>query len=212
MTEEWSEFQKACEDYKQSTWLWDKTLYDLCKKYPGHNKRDAVFAKVGLIGRSYATGLERHTKGKKRRLGIIVNFLLRKCNDIDKEIRQIAKLKSNLTNENLQTITNSHNNFCKLLSPIMNDRNSPRSFVSKYLHFHAPVVPIYDNIGSSLLKSRDWYPWNRAMSAFGNARKVDLQYWRHCVRLLFLQEDLKEAGYNPTVRELDYFLFSEGTD
>lgn len=212
MTEEWEDFKEACEDYKEYLRLWDKTLYGLCKKYPEHDQLDAIFAKVALIGRSYAAGLERHTEGKKRRLDIICNFMLKNGKAIDKEISKLAKLKPFITNENLQTILGSHYKLCKLLAPIMQNRNLPRSFMSKYLHFHAPVVPIYDSIGSSLLKSKDWYPWNRSMSEISNPKKVDPQYWRHCVRLLFLQEDMKQGGYHPTVRELDYYLVWEATD
>lgn len=205
----WKGFQEACVDYRESTEVWDNTLYSLCKKYPKHNDPGPVFAKLGLIGRSYATGLERHTKGKKRRIGIIANFVLKNSASIDKEIHRLSKLKPFLSPEYILTITTSHSNICRLMLPIMSNGRWPRSFVSKYLHFHAPVVPIYDSIGGSLLRSRNWYKWDSEKSTIIAPDNVDLQYWRHCVRLLFLQEDLRAAGYNPTVRELDYYLFWE---
>src|SRR5258708_28165906 len=44
---------------------WDvgnKVLYDLCKKYPRHDKENEILAKVWLIGRSYAAAIERRKK------------------------------------------------------------------------------------------------------------------------------------------------------
>src|SRR5436853_5257476 len=42
--------------------FWDfgnRVLYDLCARYPAHDRDDVIAAKVWLIGRSYAAAIER---------------------------------------------------------------------------------------------------------------------------------------------------------
>lgn len=37
----------------------DEVLYDMCRKYPAHDREDVIAAKAWLIGRAYAAAIER---------------------------------------------------------------------------------------------------------------------------------------------------------
>ena len=52
-------YDRACRDYFERQVATDETLYNLCRRYPDHKTFNAVFAKVSIIGRTYATGIER---------------------------------------------------------------------------------------------------------------------------------------------------------
>jgi len=42
--------------------LLDQTLYDLCKRHPNHTDIGEIAAKLWLIGRGFATGVERQIR------------------------------------------------------------------------------------------------------------------------------------------------------
>ena len=48
---------------------------------------------------------------------------------------------ASLTSSNISDILNVHGLILKLLSGLTIDGQSARTFVSKYLHFHNPIVP-----------------------------------------------------------------------
>ena len=50
----------------------NSVLYAMCEESPSHRGRGAIRAKVVIIGRTYASGLERHCKGG---LGPVVDVL-----------------------------------------------------------------------------------------------------------------------------------------
>jgi hypothetical protein len=54
-----NEYKKACVDYKQNWALLNGILYKMCKDYRSHKDLSAINAKVWIIGRAYATGIER---------------------------------------------------------------------------------------------------------------------------------------------------------
>src|SRR5437899_11357794 len=57
-------------DYAIDNTVWNlgnDVLYDLCRNHPKHRRVEVVAAKVWLIGRSYATGLERLKRGSSEK-------------------------------------------------------------------------------------------------------------------------------------------------
>jgi hypothetical protein len=54
-----NEYKKACTDYKQNWALLNEILYKMCKDCRFHKNLSAINAKVWIIGRTYATGIER---------------------------------------------------------------------------------------------------------------------------------------------------------
>jgi hypothetical protein len=105
--------------------LSDKTLYELCRKYPGHKERAHVHAKIWLIGRAMATGIERQIKIKsdKTRTGGALDKLERSIQENPSEIMNIFKdlrgITGPLGEDSSMKIVFCHGRFLQLLSPIM---------------------------------------------------------------------------------------------
>jgi len=127
--------------------LWDRgneVLYDLCKTEPAHKDHAVIIAKVWLIGRSYATPIERH----KYKPGDVKGDLVYEnkvapiiqCSPIDDWISSIGKTVALDTRNTLST----HKKVMDLFHKISGIEN--RSLASKYLHFHLPAhFYIYDS-------------------------------------------------------------------
>lgn len=78
--------------------------------------------------------------------------------------------------------------------------------MSKYLHFHAPVVPIYDSIVVN--KLRAWYPLRgRALKAFPMPPAADDEYWRLCVRIGYVVDEWESVGLTPTAVMIDNYVY-----
>ena len=52
-------YTTAVADYELNWKVMDGALYRLCHENPDHAKRSSVCAKLWIIGRTYATGIER---------------------------------------------------------------------------------------------------------------------------------------------------------
>jgi hypothetical protein len=63
---------------------------------------------------------------------------------IDPLVQQLRKFVEPLDPDKLSEIVAIHGEFCKLASRIAHRGRVLASFASKYLHFHAAIVPMYD--------------------------------------------------------------------
>src|SRR5215813_11237711 len=127
--------------------LIDSVLLKLCKTYPTHKDEKEVIAKVALIGRTYVTGVERAFKGGSRQgdaLTNVVEHMHSNWKAIDEIIDGIPNRTSKLAEEAIKPIVSGHSAFVRLMRRCKTCHRNPRAFVSKYLHFHRPIVPIYD--------------------------------------------------------------------
>jgi len=59
MSFELEKYQRASTKYRAEWEATDEALYSLCQRYPGHQDRGGINAKLLIIGRAYATGIER---------------------------------------------------------------------------------------------------------------------------------------------------------
>jgi hypothetical protein len=140
---------RACIEAHRDGWdVVDQILYALCGEYPDHDRLPGVNAKVLLIGRGFATGVERHiysegTQGSS--IATLVNHLYLNRREVDGIITCLREVREPLDPKKLRAIVSEHGKFCQLISKIARKENSLASFASKYLHFHCPVVPIYDS-------------------------------------------------------------------
>jgi len=126
--------------------VWDlgnEALYDLCRQHPRHRTDDEVLAKVWLIGRSYATSIERR-RGKHDSVGddfyldVVAPAIKRAGVD-----RWFAQL-SDLRRPDAASVVPVHARLTALFEQISGLEK--RSLASKYLHFHFPrAVYIYDD-------------------------------------------------------------------
>jgi hypothetical protein len=156
----WKKYEKSCQDYQKNWALLNQTLYDLCKNYRDHQEMSAINAKLRLIGRTLATGIERmieSTGEQGSSLDQLAYHIHKNHKKMDSIFTHLSMIAEPLNSEKLRAIVDEHGRFLKLLAPKMRKGVSPRSFASKYMHFHCPAVPIYDSYASSKLFS---YRWN----------------------------------------------------
>jgi hypothetical protein len=100
-----------------------------------------------------------------------------------------------------------HGKFLTILRNLTRGRNAVRSFASKYLHFHCPSVPIFDNIATSVIQQKGWYPLTDSrIMKFEKPINADDIYYGFCLRFFAMYKDMIESGLSVDVRRLDYYL------
>jgi len=176
----------------------------MCNQLPCHDDVGHIWAKVWIIGRSYATGIERHADDG---LHDIVDALRKARKWLDAGLDSLRQLGTTPGMEHVPEITRLHGRVQDTVAAFTRGGNGPRSFVSKYLHFHAPIVPIYDSRASAQVRKQDWYRWQRSWEGKVKFPKgADEEYWRFCVRLGHMVQDWIDEGLQPSARNLDTYL------
>lgn len=184
----------------------DQTLYDLCKKYPGHEDVAGSNAKLWLIGRGFATGIERQVKstgGQGSSMLSLCEFIHKSHKRIEVILAPLRAIKEPLTPGDLRVIVEQHGRFCGLLEPVVRG-TKPRSFAAKYLHFHCPAIPIYDNVATEALSSLG--PWRDDWQLFKKPPMADEWYYWFVLRFWQFYQEAKKIRKDVTVRFLDQFL------
>lgn len=203
------DYRKAQRERRMLYSKTDEVLYDMCRKWPNHRDLSIVQAKVRIIGRVYATGVER--KGKKDKTkGIyetVAEILQKNQNWIDSEINELNRFKG-LSIPSYERILRLHGNIVRLLRKKTRSKLNFRSFVSKYLHFHIPIVPLFDSVASNTINRSDWYPWKKSKGRIliPMRREYDPVYYRFFEQFLLYFSDLKEKKLSPTVKDADWYL------
>lgn len=204
------DYKKARRDRLRLYSKTDDILYNMCSEWSDHKNVGIVQAKVRIIGRVYATGLERKGKRDKTR-GIyetIAKILHENRVWIDSEIKGLNKFRS-LSPSSYEKILSFHGNMVKILRKGTRSKLNFRSFVSKYLHFHVPIVPLFDSVASNTINRSDWYPWKDSdphMAIIQKRKVFDPIYYRFFKQFLFYFSDLEKQKLYPTVRDADWFL------
>ena len=90
--------------------------------------------------------------------------------------------------------------------PITRKNQSTRSFVSKYMHFHNPAVPIYDSVATAAL--RRVVRWHDGLAVFDLPPDADEEFGWYVMRFFGLYEQVRSAGLRPRVRHVDHYLLS----
>jgi hypothetical protein len=208
------DYVRAADEYDKTWQTTDRTLYRLCVEHPRHEDPDAVYAKLWLIGRTYATGIERSIKSEGWQgssMDQVARLLLGKAHFVDGLVLGLKPTAEPLTPQKLLVIADAHGQLTHLLSQITRKGMSPRSFVSKYLHFHCPSVPLYDtNAVSALTKL---VRWTDDLACFARPKTADAEYAWHLMRFMRLYDRLREqvAGDARTrrrfnVKYVDFYL------
>jgi hypothetical protein len=193
----------------QADWgLVDEVLYDLCAKHPGHSDRRVVTAKFALVGRAYAAGLERRVSPPpgKQAIDVISDYALKHGSQIDQIIHGLDGIHEPLDARAMGTIVEQHGRLTELLQVVATDGKAPRSFASKYLHFHRPFVPIYDDYARQKLGRK--VGWERSYVPFELPASGDRLYWDFCLRFFRIYQACGLAGLRVTVKTLDALLWA----
>lgn len=196
----------------QSDWgLIDEVLYALCARHTEHRDRRVVTAKLALVGRVYAAGLERRVSPPpgKQAIDVISKHVLEHGSEVDMIIRGLDGIHEPLDATAMATIVEQHGRLTELLQAVTTDGKAPRSFASKYLHFHRPFVPIYDDYARQKLGRL--VRWERSYVPFGAPASADRDYREFCLRFFRLYEACAAAGLRVTVKSLDALLWTVPT-
>jgi hypothetical protein len=179
-----------------------ETIRDLCRRRSGHSSRNDIYAKIIFVGRGYAAGVER--KGVTPR--DLAHFMERKGKEIDQLIDRLPGSRT-LSVGCLNAVLDAHRDFVKILHRRFRTRFP--SFASKYLHFHRPIVPIFDREADKELRKHE-----RELNARTNELKrlipkdkYDPKYWKFALMFLALTEKVSESGCDASVARLDRYLW-----
>jgi hypothetical protein len=123
--------------------------------------------------------------------------------EVDPLIQQVRQLAEPLDLGKLATIVAVHGKFCDLVSRLAHGGKVLVSFASKYLHFHAPVVPIYDS-----------WAWRQAwrmrrkesLESFPQPEGANASYYRYCLCFWQLYSDLRGITDRVSVRLAECYL------
>jgi hypothetical protein len=206
-------YRRAVADYNRSWRTTDQTLYSLCRQHPGHGDQAGVNAKLWIIGRTYATGIERKipTNGKQGgSMAQLAGHLLEHARELDALFARLRRLEEPLDPTSLRTILDLHGQFIAMLLPVLRPNQLPRSFASKYMHFHCPAVPIIDTYADRAC--RKLIRWQKSFCLFDLPAGADEYYAWYVLRFWQLYQQARAAGLQPTVKHLDYYLLCTAED
>lgn len=186
--------RKQFDDYVDKHYNWqamDQVFYHLCAMKPGGaiTSFDLVNSRVQAIGLAYRclfAAPETITKClADRAVGPPGNWTFRW---VSAQIRQLPP-GPQITREGVENSMAVHGQICARIRDVVG-RNL-HSFVSKWLHFHRPGVPLYDSNAKRAL-------------GLGNSAL----YPRFCTELWSFADALGKP--RPTVRDVDVYLYVKG--
>lgn len=189
---------------RKSPWgLSNQVLYDLCARYPLHEKREQVVAKVLLIGRTYAAAIERRREKVERNEAFYLKTVAPKIirSKIDTWISDAQKTISG-TADITSILLGTHYKVTKLFRQI--SKQDKRSLASKYLHFHAPDLFF-------IIDSRALRGMRAVKDIVGRPSPLDGEfddeYRKFVQKCLSLRDHCKQKfGFKLSPRQLDNLL------
>lgn len=202
------DYEKSVTNYKNQWRTLDGVLYTLCRDYPRHDKMDGINAKLCIIGRTYSTGIERKIQSNDTQgssMLQLADYFFKHRTEIDAIIGDTSALVEPLTKDGIVAILIAHEKLVRLLTGITQNNYRPRSFVSKYLHFHNPVFPIYDRVASRRIRQIVPLQSVRAID-FEVDDRSDSKYNDYVRRFFGLYQHSRARGLPITVRSLDFYL------
>jgi len=117
----------------------DTELYDLCRRRSSHDDFPDVYTKVAAIGRVYEAGVARAWRGEGDPESEVTRVLIEQADLLQKGLRRLEN--RSFDQPTATGIIELHGHIARAIS----HRTAGvflASYVSKYLHFHSPVVPI----------------------------------------------------------------------
>lgn len=191
----------------------NSVLYGMCKKSPGHTDIGVIYAKLSIIGRTYAAALERTSTKEKKSNAIFSTAISKIIKDgtLDVLINEARSAKlptsvefSSTDLEAISTILAPHAYLSRVLGQAA--EIGKVSLSSKYLHFHLPdLYPIYDKYSRRNI--------SKFTSGIGNKLKYencDESYAKFFIRCLVLKNSLmKNHQKKLSLRQIDNLLLGK---
>jgi hypothetical protein len=205
----------AIEDYRRTWRTVDSDLYDLChRRLPSHRSPADVYAKVVIIDRVYAAGLSRTFHAPVGAEKAVTDGLVGLADLIEQSLKDLKGRQ--FDRESAAQIVELHGRVTRGLLPYT-DNTWQQSFVSKYLHFHCDIVPIYDAnadhaIGADRDKGRFVYRRGQAVrtvrDSLPGAPPAALAYRSFVAAFVVLHERIgADPSIAASVKETDHLLW-----
>jgi hypothetical protein len=197
---------QAIKRYEASWRPVDNELYDLCRRRPRHDEFTDAYTKVAIIGRVYAAGIARSSKAVGDREAAVTTGLVGLGTMITEGLAEIEDRE--LDRSTLPRIIDLHGRVCQGLLPHTGN-TWQQSFVSKYLHFHCPIVPIFDSRAEAAMgRFVDWPTVYGLRMGIRRQRGWAIRYYNFATAFMFLHEQAHaETMIKPTVKEVDHLLW-----
>lgn len=184
----------------------DDELYDLCRRRASHRDYSDVYTKVTMIGRIYEAGISRAFRGSGNAEVVVARELVAQSGLLEEQL--VALTGRQFDRQIALEIVELHGRITGSLA--MSTGNVwLTSFVSKYLHFHCPVVPIYDSNAAGSIGRLV----GRGSAASIRDSMVNLQEWATAYRnfvaafVVLYERAWAETSLKPSVKEVDYLLW-----
>ena len=201
-----AQLARAIESYRATWQPVDSELYDLCRRRPSQRTFADVYTKVAIIGRVYEAGISRAWRGAGDPETEVTNEVMEQADLIEHALSDLAGHQ--FDRATAAQIVELHGHVTKSLT----HRSGGvwlTSFVSKYLHFHCDIVPIYDsNAQRTIGRFVD-----RRLVADVRASMADLPEWARAYlnfvsAFVLLWERIEaETSIEPSVKEVDHLLW-----
>jgi hypothetical protein len=190
---------------KESLWdLGNQWLYSLCQTYPKYDIDSVIIAKIWLIGRSYASAIERRLKAQETSDEFYENKVAKaiRRSGLDRWLASLPGENTDLS-EKLKAAIYVHKQLQNLFRKITG--LDKRSLASKYLHFHRPdLFFLYDSRAKKAISMVT--PRTNKLKEI-RATSGDSEYQLFCRRALYLSEDITTRfKVTLTPRQIDKML------
>jgi len=197
---------QAVKSYEAGWKSVDDELYEVCRRRPSHRNFADVYTKVAMIGRVYEAGVVRSWRGGGDPETEITHVLMAQAGVIESRLRKLEDRA--FDRQTADEIVELHGRIARAISH-ENEDKFLTSFVSKYLHFHCPMVPIYASRAHGAISQ---YVDRRRVRRIGRAMiqlpEWSLAYRRFVAAFVVLYERAQaEADSAPSVKEVDYLLW-----
>jgi hypothetical protein len=197
---------QAIKNYEASWKPVDSELYDLCHRRPSQNDFADVYTKVAMIGRVYEAGVARAWRGDGDPETEVTRVLMEQADLIQTRLRRLQDCRFDQQTASL--IVELHGHIARAISHRSGDVFLT-SFVSKYLHFHCPIVPIYDsNAQDAIGELVDWKLVDPIREGMAKLPEWARAYRNFVAAFVVLHKRANaETSLKPTVKELDHLLW-----
>jgi hypothetical protein len=148
------QLQRALEHYRATWQSADAELYGLCQRRWSHHNFADVYTKVAIMGRVYEAGVPRSFQAPGDSEATVTYGLIEQADLIEKRLTALHGRR--FDRQTAAEIVELHGGVTRKLAERTGDAWLT-SFVSKYLHFHCPIVPLYDsNAAGRIGQFVDW--------------------------------------------------------
>jgi hypothetical protein len=198
---------RAVKDYRTNWQSVDSELYDLCRRRPSQRSLADVYTKVTIIGRVYAAGLSRTVRVDGNAETAVARGLMEQGSLIDDALHTLAD--SQFDRATARQIIELHTQVARGLRPHTGETRQ-QSFVSKYLHFHCPRVPVYDSRAEAAIgRYVSWPAVNSLRASISRPTDWPTSYYNFVTAFVVLYERATAvAAIQPTVKEVDHLLWN----